>query len=187
MLHIIKWICRGGARPLRRSYLDQQWRTQYVIGERIQYIACSFLILFLYPVSLGFVFLLSSIKKGQFYLRLQRNRGVFPVVKKKHIHVDDILDLYCSLGGARRKWEACLSIITTVGKSYVSKYYYSRIVANGKLLERISCHKNRYRFYTMGDFKFGVHTGVYCTKCTLNTSVNINFEITQCTLSVRSH
>jgi hypothetical protein len=34
----IKWICRGGARPLRRSYLDQQWRTQYVIGKRIQYL-----------------------------------------------------------------------------------------------------------------------------------------------------
>jgi hypothetical protein len=28
---------RGGARPPRQSYFDQQWRTQYVIGERIQY------------------------------------------------------------------------------------------------------------------------------------------------------
>jgi hypothetical protein len=35
--------------------------------------------------------------------------------------------------------------------------------------------------YTMGDFKVGVSVGVYCTKCTLNTSVNTNFEITQCT------
>jgi hypothetical protein len=34
----IKWICRGGSSPFRRSYLDQQWRTQYVIGERILYI-----------------------------------------------------------------------------------------------------------------------------------------------------
>jgi hypothetical protein len=31
-------VCRDVARPLRLSYLDQQWRTQYVIGERIQYI-----------------------------------------------------------------------------------------------------------------------------------------------------
>jgi hypothetical protein len=31
----------------------------------------------------------------------------------------------------------------------------------------------------MGDFKFGVDTCVACTKCTLNTSVNTNFEITQ--------
>jgi hypothetical protein len=40
MLHqsYIKWICRGGARPLRRSYLDHQWRMQYVNRERIQYI-----------------------------------------------------------------------------------------------------------------------------------------------------
>jgi hypothetical protein len=37
-LSYIKGICRGSARPHRRSYLDQQWRTQYVIGERIQYI-----------------------------------------------------------------------------------------------------------------------------------------------------
>jgi hypothetical protein len=29
---------------------------------------------------------------------------------------------------------------------------------------------------TMGDFKVGV--SVYCTKCTLNTGVNTNFEIT---------
>jgi hypothetical protein len=32
----------------------------------------------------------------------------------------------------------------------------------------------------MGDFKVGVSVGVYCTKCTLNTGVNTNFEITQC-------
>jgi hypothetical protein len=36
--------------------------------------------------------------------------------------------------------------------------------------------------YTMGDFKVGVSVGVCCTKCTLNTCVNTNFEITQCTL-----
>jgi hypothetical protein len=30
----------------------------------------------------------------------------------------------------------------------------------------------------MGDFKVGVSVGVYCTKCTLNTSVDTNFEIT---------
>jgi hypothetical protein len=35
---------------------------------------------------------------------------------------------------------------------------------------------------TMGDFKVGVNTSVYCTKCTLNTGVNTNFEITQCKL-----
>jgi hypothetical protein len=34
----IEEICRGGSRPLRRSYLDQQWRTQYVIGEQLQYV-----------------------------------------------------------------------------------------------------------------------------------------------------
>jgi hypothetical protein len=34
--HAPPWICRGGARPLRRSYLNQQWRAQYVIGERIR-------------------------------------------------------------------------------------------------------------------------------------------------------
>jgi hypothetical protein len=33
---------------------------------------------------------------------------------------------------------------------------------------------------TMGDFKVGVSVGVCCTKCTLNTGVNTNFEITQC-------
>jgi hypothetical protein len=33
----------------------------------------------------------------------------------------------------------------------------------------------------MGDFKVGVSVGVYCTKCTLNTGVNTNFEITHCT------
>jgi hypothetical protein len=33
---------------------------------------------------------------------------------------------------------------------------------------------------TMGDFKVGVSVGVYCTKCTLNTGVNTNFEITHC-------
>jgi hypothetical protein len=37
---------------------------------------------------------------------------------------------------------------------------------------------------TMGDFKVGVSVGVYCTKCTLNTGVNTNFEITQCRCSV---
>jgi hypothetical protein len=31
---------------------------------------------------------------------------------------------------------------------------------------------------TLGDFKVGVSVGVYCTKCTLNTGVNTNFEIT---------
>jgi hypothetical protein len=31
----------------------------------------------------------------------------------------------------------------------------------------------------MGDFKVGVSVGVCCTKCTLNTGVNTNFEITQ--------
>jgi hypothetical protein len=35
-------------------------------------------------------------------------------------------------------------------------------------------------FTTLGDFKVGVSVGVYCTKCTLNTGVNTNFEITQC-------
>jgi hypothetical protein len=35
---------------------------------------------------------------------------------------------------------------------------------------------------TMGDFKVGVSVGVYCTKCTLNTGVNTNFEITQLSL-----
>jgi hypothetical protein len=29
----------------------------------------------------------------------------------------------------------------------------------------------------MGDFKVGVSVGVYCTKCTPNSSVNTNFEI----------
>jgi hypothetical protein len=40
--------------------------------------------------------------------------------------------------------------------------------------------------YTVGDFKVGVSVGVYCTKCTLNTGVNTNFEITQCTMYNRS-
>jgi hypothetical protein len=31
----------------------------------------------------------------------------------------------------------------------------------------------------MGDFKVGVSVGVDCTKCTLNTGVSTNFEITQ--------
>jgi hypothetical protein len=31
---------------------------------------------------------------------------------------------------------------------------------------------------TMGDFKVGFSVSVYCTKCTLNTGVNTNFEIT---------
>jgi hypothetical protein len=30
----------------------------------------------------------------------------------------------------------------------------------------------------MGDFKVGFSVGVYCTKCTLNSGVNTNFEIT---------
>jgi hypothetical protein len=30
----------------------------------------------------------------------------------------------------------------------------------------------------VGDFKVGVSVGDYCTKCTLNTGVNTNFEIT---------
>jgi hypothetical protein len=34
--------------------------------------------------------------------------------------------------------------------------------------------------YTLGDFKVGVSVGVYCTKCTLNTGVDTNFEITHC-------
>jgi hypothetical protein len=38
----------------------------------------------------------------------------------------------------------------------------------------------------LGDFKVGVSVGVYCTKCTLNTGVNTNFEITQCILFPRS-
>jgi hypothetical protein len=33
---------------------------------------------------------------------------------------------------------------------------------------------------TMGNFKFGLSACVYCTKCTLNTSVNTNIEITHC-------
>jgi hypothetical protein len=36
---------------------------------------------------------------------------------------------------------------------------------------------------TLGDFKVGVSVGVYCTKCTLNTGVNTNFEITHCQCS----
>jgi hypothetical protein len=32
----------------------------------------------------------------------------------------------------------------------------------------------------MGDFKVGFSVGVYCTKCTPNSGVNTNFEITQC-------
>jgi hypothetical protein len=36
---------------------------------------------------------------------------------------------------------------------------------------------------TLGDFKVGVSVGIYCTKCTLNTGVNTNFEITHCTSS----
>jgi hypothetical protein len=32
----------------------------------------------------------------------------------------------------------------------------------------------------MGDFKVCVRVGVCCTKCTLNTGVNTNFEITHC-------
>jgi hypothetical protein len=35
-------------------------------------------------------------------------------------------------------------------------------------------------YCTMGDFKVGVSVRVYCTKCTLNTGVNTNFEITHC-------
>jgi hypothetical protein len=50
----IKWICRGGARPLRRSYLDQQWRTQYwgadtvppVPGEKQTISSCKIVIQF---------------------------------------------------------------------------------------------------------------------------------------------
>jgi hypothetical protein len=42
------------------------------------------------------------------------------------------------------------------------------------------CVLRRPLFHTMGDFKVGVSVGVYCTKCTLNTGVNTNFEITQC-------
>jgi hypothetical protein len=33
---------------------------------------------------------------------------------------------------------------------------------------------------TLGDFKVGVSVGVYCTKCTLSSGVNTNFEITHC-------
>jgi hypothetical protein len=39
---------------------------------------------------------------------------------------------------------------------------------------------DRHSDHTMGDFKVCVSVGVYCTKCTLNTGVNTNFEITQC-------
>jgi hypothetical protein len=38
---------------------------------------------------------------------------------------------------------------------------------------------------TLGDFKIGVSVGVYCTKCTLNTGVNTNFEITHSVLILR--
>jgi hypothetical protein len=38
----------------------------------------------------------------------------------------------------------------------------------------------------MGDFKVGVSVGVYYTKCTLNTGVNTNFEITQCMIRTQS-
>jgi hypothetical protein len=34
--------------------------------------------------------------------------------------------------------------------------------------------------YTLGDFKVGVSAGVCCTKCTLNTGFNTNFEIAHC-------
>jgi hypothetical protein len=34
----------------------------------------------------------------------------------------------------------------------------------------------------MGNFKFGVSAGVYCTKCTLNTSVDTDIEIAQVVL-----
>jgi hypothetical protein len=33
---------------------------------------------------------------------------------------------------------------------------------------------------TMGDFKVGVNTGVWCTFCTVNTDTKTNFEITHC-------
>jgi hypothetical protein len=35
---------------------------------------------------------------------------------------------------------------------------------------------------TLGDFNVGFSVGVCCTKCTLNTGVNTNFEITHCPL-----
>jgi hypothetical protein len=38
-------------------------------------------------------------------------------------------------------------------------------------------------YHAVGDFKVGFSVGVYCTKCTLNTGVNTNFEITQCARS----
>jgi hypothetical protein len=34
--------------------------------------------------------------------------------------------------------------------------------------------------YTLGDFKVGISVSVYCSKCTLNTGVNTNFEIAHC-------
>jgi hypothetical protein len=44
--------------------------------------------------------------------------------------------------------------------------------------EKSAGQRNRH----WGDFKVGVSVGVYCTKCTLNTGVNTNIEITQCFL-----
>jgi hypothetical protein len=41
----------------------------------------------------------------------------------------------------------------------------------------VSSCKTKNLKHTLGDFKVGVSVGVYCTKCTLNTGVNTNFEI----------
>jgi hypothetical protein len=38
-------------------------------------------------------------------------------------------------------------------------------------------YPQKYILYTVGDFKVGVSAGVCCTKCTLNTGVNTNFEM----------
>jgi hypothetical protein len=40
--------------------------------------------------------------------------------------------------------------------------------------------RSQNNFFSLGDFKVGVSVGAYCTKCTLNTGVNTNFEITHC-------
>jgi hypothetical protein len=55
------------------------------------------------------------------------------------------------------------------------RFCRKKVIAENTYFNVGPCNAN-----TLGDFKVGVSVGVYCTKCTLNTGVNTNFEITHC-------
>jgi hypothetical protein len=89
---------------------------------------------------------------------------------------------------ARRDHGSCHGVGGTTGTSgsggryclrspILNMRYLSTTNALSSFIWKTQCSLLSRSLNTIGDFKVGVSVGVYCTKCTLNTGVNTNFEI----------